>query len=49
MVTEKASTHFDRLGQVERDISEVSEVISEIFKLTDLLALNRTGDATRAR
>ncbi len=43
-----ASDKVDKLGNAARDISKVTEVITEISEQTNLLALNATIEAARA-
>lgn len=46
--TEIASSKVNELGDAARDISKVTEVITEISEQTNLLALNATIEAARA-
>ena len=46
--TEEASSKVNELGTAARDISKVTEVITEISEQTNLLALNATIEAARA-
>lgn len=45
---EKASIKVKQLGEAARDISKITEVITEIAEQTNLLALNATIEAARA-
>lgn len=46
--TDRASSRVDKLGSAAREISKVTEVITEISEQTNLLALNATIEAARA-
>jgi methyl-accepting chemotaxis protein len=46
--TDRASGRVDKLGSAAREISKVTEVITEISEQTNLLALNATIEAARA-
>ncbi len=46
--TDRASSRVDQLGSAAKEISKVTEVITEISEQTNLLALNATIEAARA-